>query len=146
MTTTGYRTSGRVALASFLIIFTSFWHPVYGVRLLFSDNWGALATEDPVLVATSTWAWLLLLTGVLKLAAGYGLLLAPASGRVAAIVLVSLTMLEHLAVLGDHTHWSGIVIVASAIVLYALLSSPHSAGAQPNGRWSPSGDRSLRAI
>jgi hypothetical protein len=121
MATTTYRTTGWIAFAGFMMIFTSFWNLMYGLSLIFKDNWIAFSPEGTVLFDTSAWGWILLLTGVLKFATGYGLLTGAGWARYVGIVIVSLNMIEHMALIGAFPFWSLIVIAVSVFVLYALV-------------------------
>ena len=121
MTTTTYRTSGWIAFAGFMLVFTSMWNLMYGVALIFKDNWVAFLPEGAVLLNTSAWGWLLLTTGIISFATGYGLLTGAGWARYAAIVIVAFNMVEHMALIGSFPFWSLVVIAVSVFVLYALI-------------------------
>ena len=121
MATTTYRTTGWIAFAGFMMVFTSFWNLMYGLGLIFKENWVAFSSEGAVFFDTTTWGWVLLLTAIVKFATGYGLLTGQGWARYVGIAIVSLNMFEHMAVIGSFPFWSFIVIAVSVFILYALI-------------------------
>lgn len=52
---------------------------------------------------------------------GFGLLSYQTWARVAGVVLVTVNMLEHMALVGAYPWWSATTIIVSVFILYALI-------------------------
>ncbi len=121
MATTTYRITGWIAFAGFMMVFTSFFNLMYGLALTFKDNWVAFDPEAAVVFNTGAWGVILLVTGIVKFATGYGLLTGRTWARYVGIFVVAVNMVEHMALVGSYPTWSLIVIVLSVFILYALV-------------------------
>ena len=70
-----------------------------------------------------TWGWVTLIVGALIVFAGVGVLTRNTVARWFAIVIVSVSVIEQLAFLGNSAHplWALIAIAGSGAALYALI-------------------------
>ncbi len=116
-----YKTTGWIAFAGIVLEIVAMWTMTLGLALIFKDNWIVFAEDGLVFLNTSGWGWILLLTGVLKLFTGYGLLSGQEWARLVAIALVFVNMFEQIVLIGATPWWSLTTIILSVFVLYALV-------------------------
>jgi hypothetical protein len=101
-----------------------------GLIALFDDERVAMTQDKLVIVDLTAWGWVLLISGLLMIAAGGGLLAAQTWARITAIVIVSLHVVTQSAWLGAYPVWSLLMIALDTVVLFALTA-----------RWSDVQDR-----
>lgn len=82
--------AGAVVFADALLLIIGLINIFQGFVALFSDERLVLTRKHLVLVDTTGWGWTLLISGLLMLAMGAGLLAAQTWAKITAIVLVSL--------------------------------------------------------
>lgn len=116
-----FKTTGWIAFAGFVLITVAMWSMTLGLALILKDNWIVFSEGGLVFLNTTGWGWILLLTGLLKLYTGFGLLNGKEWARLVGIVLVFANMFEQFILIGAAPWWSLVSIVISIVVLYALI-------------------------
>jgi len=87
------------------------------------DDERVVATPDKfVLVDVTSWGWTLILSGVLMLGIGIGLLLGMTWARFAGIVVVALHAVSQVAWFGAYPIWAILMITFDTFVLFALTA------------------------
>ena len=116
-----YKTTGWIAFAGIVLGIVAMWNMTLGLALIIKDNWIVFAEDGLVFLNTSGWGWILLLTGLLKLFTGFGLLTGQEWARIVAIALVFVNMFEQIVLIGATPWWSLTTIILNVFVLYALV-------------------------
>jgi hypothetical protein len=116
-----YRTTGWIAFAGIVLAVVAMWNMTLGLALIFKDDWAVFTEDGLVFLNTAGWGWILLLTGLLKLFTGFGLLSGREWARLVAIALVFVNMFEQIVLINATPWWSLASIVISVFVLYALI-------------------------
>jgi len=93
-----------------------------GIIALFDDKRLALTQDNLVVVDVTGWGWVLLIAGLLMVAAGGGLLAAQTWARITAIVIVCIHAVIQIAWLGAYPVWSLLMIALDIVVLFALTA------------------------
>lgn len=114
--------AGFVLFAGMLLIVIGFVNIFQGFIALFNDERVVATREKFILVDMTGWGWTLLISGLLLLIVGGGLLAAQTWARITGIVLVSLHAITQIAWLGAYPVWSLLMITLDIIILYALTA------------------------
>ncbi|NIK59294.1 DUF7144 family membrane protein [Kribbella shirazensis] len=126
----GMALAGFVVFAAVLLLTIGMIHMVQGFVALVDDERLGLTADKLVIVDVTAWGWTLIVSGLLLMAVGGGLLAAAGWARIAAIVAVCLHAVTQTAWLGAYPVWSLLMIALDVVVLYALTA-----------RWSDVRDR-----
>jgi len=133
----GWRSSGWVALAGLFLIVTGAWDVLYGIALLVKENWAAISPDRLIVFDVTTWAWVITVTGGLKLASGLGLLRGQSWARAVAILLVISNMFVHWAFTNANPATALLSILFNVLILYALVV-PEKTSIRQEGYWDVS--------
>ncbi|WP_371404278.1 hypothetical protein OHA10_01125 [Kribbella sp. NBC_00662] len=114
--------TGLVVFAGVMLVVTGLVNVFEGLIALFNDERLVITPEHFVVVDLTGWGWVLLISGLLLLAAGCGLLAAQTWARITAIVLVGLHVILQILSLGAYPIWSLLMIALDTAVLYALTA------------------------
>ena len=116
--------AGWVGFAGILMLIIGSIDFFQGLIALFDDEYFVVAPSGFLVVDLTGWGWLMMIWGVLLVAAGLGLLGAQSWARWFTIVVVSLNFLAQLGFLGNSQYplWSLTAIALNIIVLYALTA------------------------
>jgi hypothetical protein len=121
--------AGWIAFAATIMVVTSLINICQGLIALLDDEHVAVTPDAFVLVDTTSWGWVLLLSGVAVLCVG-GFLLSGANwARIVAVVVVGLHAVAQVVSLGAYPVWSILMIALDTVVLFALTA-----------RWSPAAE------
>ena len=126
----GLALAGVVVFAGALLMMIGLVNVFQAFVAWFADDRLAAKPEHFVVVNTTAWGWVLLISGLLLMAVGGGLLAATGWSRIAAIVVVCLHAVSQVASFGAYPVWSLLMIALDVIVLWALTA-----------RWSDVRDR-----
>ncbi|MFG1622611.1 hypothetical protein [Kribbella sp. NPDC049227] len=145
----GAALAGIVVFAGSLLLIVGMVNVFQGFIALFTDERLAMTREHLVVVDTTGYGWVLLISGLLLLAVAAGLLAAQTWARFAAIVVVSLHAVTQIAWLGANPVWSLLMIALDTVVLFALTvrwSDVHERiGGQGDVDWNEQEEIQLRA-
>jgi hypothetical protein len=114
--------AGWIAFAGTMLLVISTINIFQGFVALIDDE-RVVATPDKfVLVDVTSWGWTLLLSGVVMLGIGIGLLLGMTWARFAGIVVVALHAVSQVAWFGAYPIWAILMITLDTFVLFALTA------------------------
>ena len=114
--------AGWVLFAGTMLLVTGLINVLEGIIALVDDKRLALTSNNLVVVDVTGWGWVLLIAGLLMLAAGAGLLTAQTWARITAIVLVAVHLVIQIAWLGAYPVWSLLMIALDTVILFALTA------------------------
>ncbi|MFD3403980.1 hypothetical protein ACFWUU_25060 [Kribbella sp. NPDC058693] len=118
----GAAMTGLVVFAGVMLVITGLVNVFEGFVALFNDERLVITPEHFVVVDLTGWGWVLLISGLLLLAAGCGVLAAQSWARITAIILVGLHAVLQILSLGAYPVWSLLMVALDIAVLYALTS------------------------
>ncbi|MFG1819660.1 hypothetical protein ACGFIF_38280 [Kribbella sp. NPDC049174] len=114
--------AGWVLFAGTMLLVTGVINIFQGIIALVDDERLALVPGNLVVVDVTGLGWVLLISGLLMLAAGGGLLAAQGWARITAIVIIGLYLVIQVAWLGAYPVWSLLMIALGTVVLFALTA------------------------
>jgi hypothetical protein len=114
--------TGFTVFAGTMLMVIGIFNVGEGLIVLLDDDALAVARDKFVVVNVTAWGWTILISGVLMVAAGAGLLAAQAWARITAIVIVALHLVTQVASLGAYPVWSVLMIALDTVVLFALTA------------------------
>jgi hypothetical protein len=95
---------------------------IYGLLLLFNSEFLLLAKEGLFYVDVTAWAWLLVVFGVVQIAAAIGIMSGQTWARLVGIAWASLVVIGNMFFLPAYPFWSLLIIALGVMVIYALAS------------------------
>jgi hypothetical protein len=114
--------AGWIAFAGTMLLVIGAINVFQGTVALVDDERVVPTVDAFIIVDLTSWGWTLVLSGVLMLATGLGLLAAMTWARVTAIIVVGLHAVAQVAWLGAYPIWSLLMIALDTIVLFALTA------------------------
>jgi hypothetical protein len=114
--------TGFVVFAGTMLLIIGGVNIFQGFIALFDDEHLVVTPENLILVDLTGWGWVLLISGLIMVAAGLGLLAAQTWARITAIVIVIVHAIIQIAWLGAYPVWSLLMIALDVVVLYALTA------------------------
>lgn len=110
-----------VAFAGLMMMLIGIFDIIGGLGAVFSDTYFATIQEGELLLTDYTgWGILMMVFGVLLIAAGWGLINGSGWARVFAIVLIFLHAAGHVAYFPAAPFWSLLIILIDVFILFAL--------------------------
>jgi len=116
----GAALAGVVVFAGSLLVVGGLVNVFQGLIALFTDERLAMTRNRLVVVDTTGYGWVTLISGLLLLGVAAGLLAAQTWARFAAIVIVCLHAVTQIGWLGAYPVWALLMIALDTVVLFAL--------------------------
>jgi uncharacterized membrane protein (DUF2068 family) len=115
--------AGWVVFAAVILTLLGTLHAIQGFLALFDDGYFvARGAEQLVLIEYSAWGVVLLIWGLLQIAAGLGLAQGKSWARWFAIVVVFVDVILQIGFLPAYPIWSAILITLDVVVIFALTA------------------------
>ena len=114
--------TGLVVFAGVMLVVTGLVNVFQGFVALFDDERLVITPDKLIVVDVTGWGWFLLISGLLLLAVGCGLLAAQTWARITAIIVVGLHVVLQIVSIGAYPVWSLLMIALDTAVLYALTA------------------------
>jgi hypothetical protein len=112
--------AGWIALAGSFLLLAGVMNAIWGIVALTNNDY---FRESSLLWSSLTfWGWVALLAGLAQAAAGGALLARKAVGGLVAMMLGMLGVILNFLAIGAYPVWSVIMIVANALVIYAVTA------------------------
>lgn len=120
---TGERWAGWVRLAGIFMLIVGSLDFFQGLVAVIRSEYYQLTPNQIIVVDTTTWGWIMMIWGVLLLAAGFGLVNGASWARWFTIVVGSLNFILQLGFVGNATYplWALTGVVLTIVVLYAVI-------------------------
>jgi hypothetical protein len=112
--------TGTVVFAGSLLLVVGLVNIFQGFIALFSDKRLVLTRNNLIIVDVTGWGWFLLISGLILMAVGAGLLVAQTWARITAIIVVCLHAVTQIAWIGAYPVWSLLMIALDVLILFAL--------------------------
>ena len=119
----GERWAGWIRFAGILMLVVGSIDFFQGLIAVIRDNYYFVTPSQILVFDTTTWGWIMMIWGVLLLAAGFGLCTGATWARWFTIVVGSLSFLVQLGFVGNAAYplWVWASLTLTAIVLYAVM-------------------------
>lgn len=111
---------GWIYFASVLMMLAGGLNIIAGLTGIFNGDFYASVNGHLIVFDYTTWGWIHLAVGAVVLAAGIGLLTGQLWARLAAAIVVVISIFANVAFLPVYPWWSTIVLIIDALVLYAI--------------------------
>jgi hypothetical protein len=114
--------TGWIVFAGTMIMVISSINIFEGLLALINNERVVAAEGNFVIVDMTSWGWTLVLSGLVMLGIGIGLLAGAGWARIAAIVVIGVHAVAQVAWIGAYPIWSLLMIALDTIVLVALCA------------------------
>jgi hypothetical protein len=111
---------GWVTFASVIMIVLGIFNVLEGLVALLQNQVAFIDGDSLVVVDLTGLGVVMMVSGVLLLAAGIGLLARSRIARIAAVVIVALHLLSQIGSLGAYPVWALLMITLDVVILFAL--------------------------
>ena len=112
--------AGTAVFAGSLLLVVGLVNIFQGFIALFDDERLVLTRNNLIIVDVTAWGWFLLISGLILMAVGAGLLVAQTWARITAIIVVCLHAITQIGWLGAYPVWSLLMIALDVVILFAL--------------------------
>jgi hypothetical protein len=113
---------GWVVFAGIIMMTDGIFNIIQGFVALVRDEFYLVGSNGLALSLDYTaWGWILLLSGVLFLFAGYGVLVGQLWARVTGVIVAVVNAVLHLVVMPAYPVWSVMVIALDVLIIFALV-------------------------
>jgi len=115
--------TGWVVFASIMLAVVGGLNIVQGLAALLDDTYFLVRSgNDLLLTGFTTWGWILLIWGIVQLAAGFGLNSGQGWARVTAIIVACVSIFVQIAFLAAFPIWSVVIIALDVMIIFALTA------------------------
>ena len=116
---------GWRSFAGILIIIAGFFNTIDGLVAIINANriQGVVNGQAtlPVTDQVSSWGWLVLIVGIVMIAAGFAIFSGATWARVVGILVASVNMVVQFSYLAHFPFWSFTMILVDMLVIYGLV-------------------------
>jgi hypothetical protein len=113
---------GWVLFAGIIMLTGGFFNIIQGFVALARDDFYLVGSSGLVLSLDYTaWGWVLLLSGVLFVFAGYGVMVGQMWARVTGVILAVVNAVVNMVVMPAYPLWSIMVITLDIFIIFALV-------------------------
>ncbi len=119
------RGEGWLVFASIMLLVVGFFNIIWGLAAIVNDPYIVTDASDGQLVVIgdiNAWGWVILILGVLEIAAGFGVLALQQWARWFGIIVAALAAVGHISTLRAFPTWSAIVIGVCVLIIYGLAT------------------------
>lgn len=113
-------TSGWVVFAATMAAVAGVFNIIYGIVILFNNEWVAFTTEGILLFDITAWGWILIALGAVQLIIAFGIGSGQTWSRVLGVIWASLILIGQLAFLNVYPVWSILIMVLMVLIIYGL--------------------------
>jgi hypothetical protein len=119
-TSTGW--TGWITFAAVMMVILGIFHAIAGFVALFKEDYYQVGDNDLVVsVNYDAWGWVHIAVGALIIAAGASLFSRHMFGRIAAVVIASLSAIYNVAFLAAYPIWTVTMIAIDILVIWAVI-------------------------
>ncbi len=122
----GYSTemvpSGWLAFAGLMLLLVGFFNIIEGLAVLFRPDHIAMTGGRVMILDFTTWGWILMLAGIVQIAASAGVMNGKGWARGVGIAFALFNALVQLALLTAFPFWSILAIAINIMVIYGLTA------------------------
>ncbi|WP_330185426.1 hypothetical protein OHB26_18715 [Nocardia sp. NBC_01503] len=116
------RTPGGAVAAAILLVTVGVLDMLQGISAVAADQLYFIGLEYLYKFDTTAWGWIHIVTGIVLILTGIGLMSGTAWGRVAAMSVAALSIIANFMSLPYYPAWSILVIVLDVVVIWAVAT------------------------
>lgn len=113
---------GWIYFAGVVMITVGIFHAISGFVALFRNEVILSGVRNVWLFDLTTWGWTYLLTGLLILFGGFGVIAGSTWGRVIAVLAAIWSAIVNFAFIPVYPFWSILMIVIDLVIIYAVVA------------------------
>lgn len=113
-------TSGWVVFAATMALIAGLMNIVYGLVVLFNDEWAVLTPEGVVFADITAWGWILILVGAVQMLIAGGISSGQTWARIVGILWASLNVIGLIGVIGVYPVWGLAIMAINILLIYGL--------------------------
>lgn len=114
--------TGWIVFAGTMLVVVGMLNAFEGLVALLADERVVATANNFVVVDLTSWGWTLVISGLLMVLVGGGLLVGQSWARITAIVIVGLHAVIQVAWIGAYPLWSLLMIALDTVVIFALTA------------------------
>lgn len=114
-----------IGFAALIMIFLGLWNTIDGLVALFNDEYYALGERGLLVLNPTAWGWILLIVGLVEIAAGFFLLVGATWARAVAVVVAGLNALVQFAFLSAYPFGAVLIMILGVVVIWAVVVHGH---------------------
>jgi hypothetical protein len=111
---------GWIGFASFLLLFTGFFHVIEGIADLARHTVFVHAGGNVWVLDYNKWGWINIVGGILLITAATSLMKGGLWGRIFASFVLVISMLVSVGQIPIYPIWSILILIVDAFILYAI--------------------------
>ena len=113
---------GWLVFASIMLLMVGFFNIIWGLAAIVGDPYVVTGSDDQITLIgdINAWGWVILILGVLEIAAGFGVLTLQQWARWFGIIVAALAAMGHIGSLNAFPIWGLIIIGLCVLVIYGL--------------------------
>lgn len=112
---------GVIGFAAVIMIFLGVWNVFDGLVALFNDKYYVVGEKGVLGLDLTAWGWILLILGIVEIAAGAFLLKGSTWARVVTVVVAGLNALVQLAFVSAYPFGAVLIMVLGVVVIWAVV-------------------------
>lgn len=116
------RTPGGAVAAAILLVTVGVLDMLQGISAVSADQLYFVGVEYLYRFDTTAWGWIHIVTGIILVLTGIGLMSGTAWARVAAMAVASLSIIANFMWIPYYPAWSILVIVLDVVVIWAVAT------------------------
>ncbi|MFF2554242.1 hypothetical protein ACFVUS_24800 [Nocardia sp. NPDC058058] len=116
------RVPGGAIAAAILLVTVGVLDLLQGISAVAADQLYVAGLEYIYRFDTTAWGWIHIVTGIVLVLTGIGLMSGTAWGRVAAMTVASLSIIANFMSLPYYPAWSMLIIVLDVVIIWAIGS------------------------
>jgi len=118
------RGAGWVGFAAILFFIVGVWNIIEGIIGLARSSFWTATGAHYTISDLRTWAWIVLIWGIVEVLAGLSIMAGGQFGRWAGIVVASLAIIIQFLFLPAYPFWALIAIFLYVMIIYGLVVYP----------------------
>ena len=112
---------GAVAFAAVIMILLGLWNIIDGLIALTNDKYYTVGPSGLLVLDITGWGWLLLILGIVELAAGFALFSGATWARVVTVVVAAFNGLVQFGFIAAYPVGAVLIMVLSGLVIWAVV-------------------------
>lgn len=112
---------GVIGFAAVIMMFLGLWNIFDGLAALFNDKYYVVGNNGVLALDLTAWGWILLILGIVQLAAGIFLFRGATWARVVTVVVAGLNAIVQLAFISAYPFGAVLIMVLGVVVIWAVV-------------------------
>ena len=114
--------AGWAAFAGVMMIIGGTLNALYGLVAVANSNWVGWQIPSSAFLGVSTWGWIQVFTGLVVLAAGFGVIFGNVLARTVGVLVAAVSMVANFFFIPVYPLWAITILVVDALIIWALTA------------------------